>query len=143
MLGESVDVTHELVIKLIKECREMNIDCIVSPFEADAQLSFFSLNKIVSCVITEDSDLLAYGCEKVRINRNNLKFQLFFFFMCMCALNDWHLSGYIVFRNNLFHFFTISNFGKAVMELYLTESKLEQNTLAFVPVCSIMLSLCS
>lgn len=65
LVGESVDVRHDLVVNLMKECRKMNVDCIVAPYEADAQLSFFSLQKIVGCIITEDSDLLAYGCEKV------------------------------------------------------------------------------
>ncbi|KAK6631583.1 hypothetical protein RUM44_006112 [Polyplax serrata] len=65
LLGESVDVGHELVINLMKECRKLNVDCIVAPYEADAQLSYLSLQKIVACVVTEDSDLLVYGCEKV------------------------------------------------------------------------------
>ena len=67
LIGESVDVSHDLVVNLMKECRKMNIDCIVAPYEADAQLAYFSINKIVSCIVTEDSDLLAYGCERVNV----------------------------------------------------------------------------
>lgn len=43
----------------------MNIQYIVAPYEADAQLAYLYMNQIVDLVITEDSDLLAYGCEKV------------------------------------------------------------------------------
>ena len=75
-----------MALELIKVCRAKNIDCIVAPYEADAQLaylaiqgiSFFSympckfqiqqvLNHtgIAHLIITEDSDLLAFGCPRV------------------------------------------------------------------------------
>ena len=41
------------------------VEYIVAPYEADAQLTFLSLHGYVSAVISEDSDLLAYGCERV------------------------------------------------------------------------------
>ncbi len=50
---------------LIKALRQNNIQYIVAPYEADAQLAFLSLGGHVECVITEDSDLLAYGCTRV------------------------------------------------------------------------------
>ena len=43
----------------------MNIEFIVAPYEADAQLTYLYKEHIVDVVITEDSDLLAFGCEKV------------------------------------------------------------------------------
>lgn len=51
-----------------------NIEFVVAPYEADAQLAYLSnleeeKNGIVA-VISEDSDLLAYGCPAVR----NLKY---------------------------------------------------------------------
>ena len=45
--------------------REENIEYYVAPYEADAQLAFLSLSNYVSSIITEDSDLLAYGCPSV------------------------------------------------------------------------------
>ena len=45
----------------------MGVEYIVAPYEADAQLAFLALNGLVSAVITEDSDLLAYGCPRVSI----------------------------------------------------------------------------
>ena len=41
------------------------IEFIVSPYEADAQLAYLSINDLVHAVITEDSDLLVYGCKRV------------------------------------------------------------------------------
>ena len=43
-----------------------NVDFIVAPFEADAQMAYLAVNELVHAVITEDSDLLPYGCPRVR-----------------------------------------------------------------------------
>uniref|UniRef100_A0A0A9Y086 Exonuclease 1 n=3 Tax=Lygus hesperus TaxID=30085 RepID=A0A0A9Y086_LYGHE len=60
-----IDITPEMAFSLIKRCRAMGVDCIVAPFEADAQLAYLNLSGIAHIVITEDSDLLLFGCEKV------------------------------------------------------------------------------
>lgn len=39
----------------------------MAPYEADAQLAFLSRENIVDAVISEDSDLIPYGCKKVSI----------------------------------------------------------------------------
>lgn len=41
------------------------IEYIVAPYEADAQLAYLALNNIVDAVVTEDSDLIVYGCPRV------------------------------------------------------------------------------
>jgi exonuclease 1 len=38
------------------------IEVVVAPYEADAQLAYLALTGNVDAVITEDSDLLPYGC---------------------------------------------------------------------------------
>ncbi len=38
---------------------------LVAPYEADAQMAYLALNGLVDVVMTEDSDLLCYGCPKV------------------------------------------------------------------------------
>lgn len=45
--------------------RSQGVDCLVAPYEADAQLAYLNKAGIVQAVITEDSDLLAFGCKKV------------------------------------------------------------------------------
>lgn len=49
----------------VQAARAKGIDCIVAPYEADAQLAYLNKAGIVQAVITEDSDLLAFGCKKV------------------------------------------------------------------------------
>lgn len=38
----------------------------MAPYEADAQMAFLAISGSVHAVITEDSDLLTYGCPRVR-----------------------------------------------------------------------------
>ena len=38
-----VDVTSAMALELIKVCRARNVDCVVAPFEADAQLAYLAL----------------------------------------------------------------------------------------------------
>ncbi|CAH2039845.1 unnamed protein product, partial [Iphiclides podalirius] len=64
-MRRSVDVTHEMALALIKECRSRNVDCIVAPYEADAQLAYLNIKNVAQLVITEDSDLILFGCTKV------------------------------------------------------------------------------
>lgn len=41
------------------------IECIVAPYEADAQLAYLSRTGYVHSIISEDSDLLPFGCSRV------------------------------------------------------------------------------
>ena len=45
---------------------DIGVDVIVAPYEADAQLAFLSKSRIAQVIITEDSDLILFGCEKVK-----------------------------------------------------------------------------
>jgi exonuclease-1 len=75
-----------MALELIKVCRARNIDCIVAPYEYDAQLAYLAIQGkfllmnvwynfhiqevlnhigIAHLIITEDSDLLAFGCPRV------------------------------------------------------------------------------
>lgn len=62
---KSIDITPEMAYKVVKVCREKGVDCIVAPYEADAQLAYLMKAGITQFTISEDSDLLVYGCEKV------------------------------------------------------------------------------
>ncbi|XP_050750064.1 exonuclease 1 isoform X3 [Gymnogyps californianus] len=63
--GRSVNVTHLMAHEVIKAARARGVDCIVAPYEADAQLAYLNKTGMVQAIITEDSDLLAFGCKKV------------------------------------------------------------------------------
>ncbi|KAG5899459.1 hypothetical protein JTB14_015312 [Gonioctena quinquepunctata] len=64
-LKQSVNITPEIASAVIKECHKINIDCIVAPYESDAQMAYFNIKGIAEFVITEDSDLMLFGCTKV------------------------------------------------------------------------------
>ena len=58
---EAIEITNDMVQKLIIELKCLRIEYIVAPYEADAQLAhLFKIGKI-DLVITEDSDLLLFG----------------------------------------------------------------------------------
>ncbi|XP_027743104.1 exonuclease 1 isoform X3 [Empidonax traillii] len=63
--GRSVNITHAMAHEVIKAARARGVDCIVAPYEADAQLAYLNKIGMVQAIITEDSDLLAFGCKKV------------------------------------------------------------------------------
>ncbi|NXY64821.1 EXO1 Exonuclease, partial [Callaeas wilsoni] len=63
--GRSVNITHAMAHEVIKAARAQGVDCIVAPYEADAQLAYLNKIGMVQAIITEDSDLLAFGCKKV------------------------------------------------------------------------------
>ena len=44
---------------------DLNIPYIVAPFEADAELTYLYKEKLIDCVLTNDSDLVIYGVEKI------------------------------------------------------------------------------
>lgn len=60
-----IDVTPEMANEVIAECYSLNVQCIVAPYEADAQLAYMMKEGITNLTISEDSDLLIYGCNKV------------------------------------------------------------------------------
>ncbi|KAJ8418300.1 hypothetical protein AAFF_G00140090 [Aldrovandia affinis] len=61
----SINVTPAMAHDVIKAARTRGVDCVVAPYEADAQLAFLNKAGIAQAIITEDSDLLAFGCKKV------------------------------------------------------------------------------
>ncbi|XP_035519762.1 exonuclease 1-like [Morone saxatilis] len=60
-----VNITPAMAHNLIKAARAKGVDCVVAPYEADAQLAYLTKSGLAQAVITEDSDLLAFGCKKV------------------------------------------------------------------------------
>src|SRR5690606_37731521 len=79
----AIDITPNMAADVIAECRKLNVKCIVAPYEADAQLYYLEKIGEIQAIISEDSDLLVFGCktlitkldkygECVEINRDNL-----------------------------------------------------------------------
>lgn len=58
----AIRVTNSMISRLMGALKELQISFIVAPYEADAQLAYLCRVGWVEAVISEDSDLLAYGC---------------------------------------------------------------------------------
>ena len=56
----ALEVTPAIAQSLIMVLKQMNVECIVAPYEADAQLAYLAHSSYIDVVITEDSDLIAY-----------------------------------------------------------------------------------
>ncbi|KAA8498246.1 Exonuclease 1 [Porphyridium purpureum] len=68
----SIDVTPEMVQILILVLKQQNVQFVVAPYEADAQLAYLARSNKIQLAITEDSDLLVYGAPMVltKLERN-------------------------------------------------------------------------
>lgn len=65
----------------MKVLKQQNVSFIVAPYEADAQMTFLAVSKQVDAVITEDSDLIAFGCPRVS-----------FLVLCLQFFNSQYIS---------------------------------------------------
>ena len=69
IFAKCVDVTPEMAYQLIKALRREKVAYIVAPYEADAQLAYLERCNVIDAVVTEDSDLLVFGCRTVSFAR--------------------------------------------------------------------------
>lgn len=62
---KAVDVTPAMAAALVSLLRQRNVEFVVAPFEADAQLAHLAATGAVDAVVTEDSDMVPYGVQCV------------------------------------------------------------------------------
>jgi exonuclease-1 len=62
---KAVDITHAHAVQLMEACRKVNVDCITAMYEADAQLAYLNKIGVAEYIISEDSDLILFGCKKI------------------------------------------------------------------------------
>ncbi|KAL3090172.1 hypothetical protein niasHS_006624 [Heterodera schachtii] len=64
--SKGVTLTREVVEKTIKTFNKIkNVDTIIAPYEADAQIAYMMKEGYADAVVTEDSDLIVFGCDKI------------------------------------------------------------------------------
>lgn len=66
-----VDVTPEMAKCIIDYCKTNKIQYIVAPFEADAQMVYLEKHNIIHGILSEDSDLLVFGCRRLITKMND------------------------------------------------------------------------
>lgn len=62
---KAVDVTPYMARQLIEELKKMNVQYVVAPYEADAQLVYLERHGMIDGIISEDSDLLVFGAQRL------------------------------------------------------------------------------
>lgn len=108
----TLDITHDMVKKVIEELDKEKIEYIVAPYEADAELAYLSKIGYVDYIVTEDSDLCAYNINKVlfKFDRDKESFKMirtseiiskmfisydqFLEFCILCGCDFFNLNGW-------------------------------------------------
>ena len=71
---KSIQITPLMVYRTVEAIKKMpnahRVECITAPYEGDAQMTDLVKKKIADVAISEDSDLLAYGCPSVFYKMN-------------------------------------------------------------------------
>ncbi|KAI9282349.1 PIN domain-like protein [Sporodiniella umbellata] len=67
---QSVSVSEAMVQEVIKSLDQMGVKSIIAPYEADPQLAYVLKKGYAQAIVTEDSDLLAFGCATVIFKLN-------------------------------------------------------------------------
>lgn len=62
---KAVDVTPYMARQLIEELKKLDVQYVVAPYEADAQLVYLEKQGLIQGIISEDSDLLVFGAKRL------------------------------------------------------------------------------
>ncbi|ELP85233.1 exodeoxyribonuclease, putative [Entamoeba invadens IP1] len=67
---KAIDITPKMAFDVINELRRSNVEYVVAPYEADAELAYLSRTGYVDLVVCEDSDLIPYGSTAILFKMN-------------------------------------------------------------------------
>lgn len=68
--SKAVDVTPLMARQLINELKKLDVQYVVAPYEADAQLVYLEQKGIIDGILSEDSDLLVFGAKRLLTKLN-------------------------------------------------------------------------
>ena len=60
--GKSMIISSKMVDLFIDILHKLNIEIIIAPYEADAQISYLCREGIADFAVSEDSDIVVFGC---------------------------------------------------------------------------------
>lgn len=60
-----IDVTPEMASAVIQHLKDLDVDYVVAPYEADAQLVYLERHGFIDGILSDDSDLLVFGAKKL------------------------------------------------------------------------------
>ncbi|CAI9292887.1 unnamed protein product [Lactuca saligna] len=91
---KAVDISPTIAYELIQVLKQEQISYVVAPYEADAQMTFLALSKHVDAVITEDSDLIPFGCPRIIYKMDKFGQGVEFQYSRLQHTKDLNLSGF-------------------------------------------------
>ncbi|ORX70255.1 PIN domain-like protein [Linderina pennispora] len=65
LFQRSLEVTPQMVRCVVDELKKHGFKYVVAPYEADAQLAYLESQGVISAAVSEDSDLIVFGCQKI------------------------------------------------------------------------------
>ena len=68
--NRTLNVTPIQINTLIHLLKKLNVQILVAPYEADAQIAYLYFKKKIDFAITEDSDLIPYGVKRIAFKMN-------------------------------------------------------------------------
>ncbi len=68
--ARSLILRTKMIDLLIDILHELNIEIVIAPYEADAQIAYMVKEGLADFAISEDSDLIAYGCPRLLMKLN-------------------------------------------------------------------------
>jgi len=63
--SKAVDISPYFIYRLIERLKAARIQYVVAPYEADSQIAYCCRNGIAYFAISEDSDCIPFGCDRV------------------------------------------------------------------------------
>ncbi|KAJ2514819.1 hypothetical protein H4217_005537, partial [Coemansia sp. RSA 1939] len=65
MFQKAVEATPEMARAVVEQLRAEGFRYVVAPYEADAQLAYLEAQGVIAAAISEDSDLIVFGCQTI------------------------------------------------------------------------------
>ncbi|XP_022139995.1 exonuclease 1 isoform X2 [Momordica charantia] len=91
---KAVDITPSIAHGLIQVLKRENISYVVAPYEADAQMTFLAISNQVDAVLTEDSDLIPFGCPRIIFKMDKFGQGVEFRYEMLQKNRDLSLAGF-------------------------------------------------
>lgn len=65
LMKQCLFITDEVLSGILGMLRSEGVEYVISPYESDAQLCYLQRTGYIEYIMTEDSDLIVYGCDKI------------------------------------------------------------------------------
>lgn len=77
LMKQCLFITDEIISGILEMLDTEHIEYIISPYESDAQLAYLQRIRYIDYIMTEDSDLILYGCDRILFKYDDYKVEEF------------------------------------------------------------------